>query len=297
MRGGDRVQNEIETARLRRHLRRIGGNHHLVRTEALTVRRLAGRRGEEDDVRPESLGKLHPHVAETTQSDDADFLPGTDFPVAHRRIGRDAGAEQRRGGGGIEIGGHPQHEVLRHDDALRITAERRRAEMLVGAAESHHHAVVAELFQPRAAVRTRAARVHEATHADGVADLEFRHPAADGRHAAHDFVAGHGRVLGEMPFIPREMQVGVADAAVENLDLHVARERLAALDHGRAQRGGGAGGGEGFGRIADGLGHRSRVLSDTIALAGEIAIVGKTIVHFLSSTPHRRQPTDARTPA
>ena len=72
----------------------------------------------------------------------------------------------------------------------------------------------AELLQARAAIRAGAAGIHEAAHADGVADLEFLHAAADGRHAADDLVAGHGRILREAPFVAGEVQVGVADAAV-----------------------------------------------------------------------------------
>ena len=76
--------------------------------------------------------------------------------------------------------------------------------------------------RPGAAVGAGAARVHEAAHADGVADLELLHAAADRRHAADDLVARHGRILGEAPFVAGEVQVGVADAAIEDFNLHIA---------------------------------------------------------------------------
>jgi hypothetical protein len=42
---------------------------------------LPGRRREQHDVRAEGLGKLHAHVAEAAQADDADLLAGADLPV------------------------------------------------------------------------------------------------------------------------------------------------------------------------------------------------------------------------
>jgi hypothetical protein len=126
-------------------------------------------------------------------------------------------------------------------------------------------AEVAELFQPLAAARAGAAGVDEAAHADRVADLELLHRAADRRHAPDDLVAGHGGILGEVPLVAREVQVGVADAAVEDLDLHIARERLAAFDDGGRERRGGADGGIGFGGVTDWLGHGG----------GELAVSGE----------------------
>ena len=123
VRGGDGIENEVEAVGVCRHLLGILGDDDFVRAEALRVRHLARRGGEEHDVRAEGLGELHAHVAETAEADDADLLAGADLPVAQRRIRGDARAQQRRGGGEIEVGRHAQHEILRHDDALGVTAE------------------------------------------------------------------------------------------------------------------------------------------------------------------------------
>ena len=120
-----------------------------------------------------------------------------------------------------------------------------------------HHRVGAELLESRPAVRAGATGINETTDADEVPDLEFLHRAAGGRDAADDFVAWHGRILSETPLVADEVQVGVADAAIEDLDLDVGGGRLAALDNRRAERGGGAGGGVGFGGKTDGFGHGS----------------------------------------
>ena len=76
----------------------------------------------------------------------------------------------------------------------------------------------AELLQARAAIGAGAAGIHEAAHADRIAHLELLHAAADGRHPADDLVAGHRRILCEAPFIAGEVEVGVADATVLDLD-------------------------------------------------------------------------------
>ena len=83
---------------------------------------LARRGGEDDDVRAERAGELHAHVAEPAEADDADLLALGDAPVAHRRVGRDPGAEQRRGPGEVEVGGDAQDEVLVDDDAVGVAA-------------------------------------------------------------------------------------------------------------------------------------------------------------------------------
>ncbi len=149
--------------------------------------------------------------------------------MAQRGIGGDARAQERRGSGKIQIGRHAEHEILRHYDALRVAAEGRSVEVLVRAAIGHRH-VRAELFQARAAICAGSAGIDEAAHADRVTYFELLHAAADLRHVADDLVARHGGILSEVPFVARVVKVGMADPAVENLDLDVGGSRLASLD-------------------------------------------------------------------
>ena len=67
---------------------------------------------------------------------------------------------------------------------------------------------------------------------------------------ADDLVARHQRVHGDAPLVARLVDVGVADAAVEDLDGHVVRPRAAA-----AERHGGEGSGGGLGGVTDGCVH------------------------------------------
>ena len=105
-----------------RHLVGVLRDDDLVRTQALAVVDLRRRRREQHRVRAERVRELHAHVSEPAEADDADLLARARAPVLERRVERDAGAQQRRGRGRIQLRRHAQHEVLVHDDPLRIAA-------------------------------------------------------------------------------------------------------------------------------------------------------------------------------
>jgi hypothetical protein len=75
-----------------------------------------------------------------------------------------------------------------------------------------------------------AARVDHATDADQIADLVFSNVRTDGGNFAYDFVAGHQWVNSNAPLVARLMDVGMADAAVENVDRNVVGPRAAAFE-------------------------------------------------------------------
>ena len=57
-------------------------------------------------MRSERVGELDAHVAQSAESDDADLLALGHAPVVQRRVGGDAGAEQGRGSGEVEVRGN-----------------------------------------------------------------------------------------------------------------------------------------------------------------------------------------------
>src|SRR5690606_8054691 len=91
------------------------------------------------------------------------------------------------------------------------------------------HALVAILLQPRATRPATAAGIDEAANACQVARLELRYRAAPGRHPADELVPRHHREGGSAPFVARQLDVGVAHPAVQDLDLDVAPAGRAAL--------------------------------------------------------------------
>ncbi len=112
-----------------------------------------------------------------------------------------------------------------------------------------------ELFEAFLAMGAGEVGIDEAADAGDVSGFEAGDGGADLGDTADDFMAGDGWVFGEAPFVAGEVEVRVADAAVEDFDLDVAVCGLAAGDGGWSERGGGAGGGVGFGGIH---GRRSR---------------------------------------
>ncbi len=227
----DRVEDEVEAAGMRRHLLGVARHDHLVGAEIERVLPLAVRGGEGDDVRAHRMGELHAHMAEAADPDDTDLLARAGLPVTQRRPGGDAGAEQRRDRGEL-FGrmGDAQHELVADDDALGIAAQRMagriRRRPVIGAGE----AVLAKLLQPLGAGRTMLAAVDQAADADGVADLEAADRVADRAHRADDLMARHARVERPVPFRANLVQVGMAHAAIGDLDLHIVRTGRAAFD-------------------------------------------------------------------
>jgi hypothetical protein len=184
------------------------------------------------------------------QADHADTVSGSDAVVPERRIGRDAGAEQRRGRCGVERFGHAHHETLWHHDGLRVAAEGNAAVMAVPAVVGHDHAVAAILLEAVLAGPTGATGVDHATDPDGIADGVGGHRGPDRSDAANDLVARHDREAGHAPVVVHEVDVGMADPAIEDLDGDIVGSRLAPLDAERAQ---GAAGG--FGAVGACRGH------------------------------------------
>src|SRR5271170_2917058 len=80
----------------------------------------------------ESVGELDCHVAESAETDDADLLAFSHAPVAHGRVRRNAGAEERRGSSRVEVRRHAQYEALGDDDAVAVAAVGDTSEVLVG---------------------------------------------------------------------------------------------------------------------------------------------------------------------
>ena len=94
---------------------------------------------------------------------------------------------------------------------------------------------VAVLLETLLARRAPAAVVDDRADGDGVADLVLGHVVTDGRDAADDLVTGDARVDGVAPVVVDEVDVRVADAGVEHIDLHVARTKRSAGDAHRSE--------------------------------------------------------------
>src|SRR3954468_1185586 len=94
-------------------------------------------------------------------------------------------------------------------------------------------AVLLETLRARAAVL---AAVDHAADADRIADLELRDVAADRSDLADDLVSRHARIERARPLGAHRVEIGMADAAIRDLDRDVARARFAPLDVDRFER-------------------------------------------------------------
>jgi hypothetical protein len=104
VRRGHRVEDEVQAVAVRLHLGRVLGDHHLGGAQALGVLGLVRRGGEEHHVRAHGRSQLHAHVAEAAEAHDAHLAAGAHLPLAQRRVGGDARAEQRRHGRQLGLG-------------------------------------------------------------------------------------------------------------------------------------------------------------------------------------------------
>ena len=116
-----------------------------------------------------------------------------------------------------------QHESLIHHDAFGISAIGDASEMFVRRIKSQDH-IRTELLEACLALCTRSIRIHHAADRSDVARLELCDSRAYLGHTTDDFVARHNWINGGhklAPLISHGMNIGVADPAVENFDLHI----------------------------------------------------------------------------
>src|SRR5664280_918003 len=201
-----------------------------MRAEALAVRGLVSGSGEQGDMRAECVSELHPHVAEAAQSNDANLLALRDFPTPQGRVGRNAGAKQRRRSREIQVRGWPQHKCLVDHDCARIAAECHAPEMLVFAVVSEGRTGLAVLLQARLAACTEAVGGNHAADCGEVAFLKFAYLGSNFSHSADDLVTRHDRVSCVGPFVADGVQVRMTHAAEQNFDLYVLRAGIAAFE-------------------------------------------------------------------
>ena len=207
----------------------VAGGVVVVGAELEAVLLLAQRLRQHRDLGAHRVGELDRHVAEAAEADDGDLLARAGVPVAQRRVGGDAGAQQRRGGVELQAVGDAQDEVLVDDDVVGVAAVGDRA-VAVDRAVGLRVARQAVLLLAGLAVLALAAGVDHAADADAVARRERRDLRADLGDDAGDLVARDRRVGDLAPLAAGEVDVGVADAAELDVDADVLRADRAALE-------------------------------------------------------------------
>lgn len=90
--------------------------------------------------------------------------------------------------------------------------------------------MVAVVLQPLSALLALLAAIDHAADAHQIADGVARDSVADRGDPAHNFMPRHAGIERSRPFRSRLVEIGVADAAVGDGDLHILRPRFAAGD-------------------------------------------------------------------
>src|SRR5207302_3259718 len=122
----------------------------------------------------------------------------------------------------------PEDIGLGDDDPCRVSALRGGLPVHLRAVVGEGRSLLAELLQAGAALLALPTGVDETAHSGEVSGAELRHFTADLPDAAHDLVSRHHGECRTAPLVARLADVAVTDAAVEDVDQHIARAWLAA---------------------------------------------------------------------
>ena len=86
------------------------------------------------------------------------------------------------------------------------------------------------------AIFAGAAGIYHATDAREIAFLKCFDVRADLHNATDNFVSRHARIRRAVPFVAGDVDIRVADAAIQNLNLHIVRAGRATLKVERRER-------------------------------------------------------------
>ena len=185
-------------------------------------------------MRAQRFRQLDRHVPEPAEADDGHLAVLADVPMAQGRPCGDPRAEKRRRGLEVQPVGDFHDEFFLHDDPVGIAAIGRRPFPVEGVVSVGRPAAAVLLQTVFAGVAFEAG-VDHAADADVIALAEARHIQPHGDNAPDDFVSRDHGIDRVAPVVARLMQIGMADAAVEDLDRHIVGARIAAFELKRNQ--------------------------------------------------------------
>ena len=230
---GHRGDDEVEGAAERAHVVLVRRRHVARGAERQPVVALGEAPAQHDGLRAHGGCDLHAHVPQPAHADDAHPLAGSGTPALERGVEGDARAHQRRGVLERHLIGDPHGVVLLDGDARRVAARRGKA-VAAGAVvgPDRPRAPGAELLLALSAHVALPAGVHETADADAVSHLELRHLGTHLADHAGDLVPADEGVVDAAPLLARGVDVGMADAGVGDVEVHLGGAGLAAGDGG-----------------------------------------------------------------
>ncbi len=202
-----------------------------MRAELLGLGFLVVAGGEGVDFAAPFVGELERHVPKAADADDADARGGRQIVDNERRKDRDATAEERADLGGVEALGQRARPGPLHADAIGEGAV---------AADDGPADVGAEVVVTGETFGAREATVGGPADADFLADLEALGLGAERDDGAGGFMAGDERIPGPTPFVVEHGEIGMAQAAIVDLDLDFLGREIAGVELEGLERGFGA---------------------------------------------------------
>jgi len=112
MRVRDGVDDQVELARDRRHLRFVGGDHDLIGAQPARILLLVRRTAEQGDIGAQRLCQLKRHVPEPSKADHGHAAAFAHLPMAQWRTGGDAGGQEWRGAFHSQPSADVEHEFV-----------------------------------------------------------------------------------------------------------------------------------------------------------------------------------------
>jgi hypothetical protein len=107
--------------------------------------------------------------------------------------------------------------------------------MFVLAVVSEGRSVVAKLFEMIAAIFAGPAGIDHASDGGEIALMKIFNFAPDSRHVADDFMTGNARIVCATPFTAGGVDIRMANAAEENVDLDIVRAGITPIDRERGE--------------------------------------------------------------
>src|SRR5690606_14267859 len=150
----------------------------------------------------------------------ADFLTRTHLPVTQWRIGRNARAKQGCHRRQLRFRvANTQNVTLMHNDLLRIATQCMARRIFSGRVISRHHRIAIILEAVLAFTATLAA-IHDTPDPDEIPFFKGGNVVSDRGDPTDNFMPGDAWENGSGPFRPDLMEIGMADPAVSNGNLH-----------------------------------------------------------------------------
>ena len=150
--------------------------------------------------------------------------------------------------------------------------------MFVGRVVGENRPVLAELLQVFLTTSAGAAGVHQAADAGDVARFELLDLRSDLGHPADDFVSGHAGVGGSLPLVAHRVNVRMADAAKEDLDLNVMLTGHPAFEAEGCEWGRGRTGGVGIGGVLEPIQAGPVIIEDNCFIGARSEVVEGVII-------------------